>query len=90
LTNLLKTNRGRIQRAENVAERTGAIQDHSHLATLSCPPNEKLKVNRASIKGKTIPLKAKMERQKTPPFKRLHCRVRWRILGSLLCVMMKN
>ena len=75
LTNLLKTNNGRIQRAEKVAESTGDVHDQTHWAALSWPPKLKLKVSRASINGKTIPLKANIERQKTPPFNRLHCSV---------------
>ncbi len=83
LTNLLKTNKGRIHRAEKVAESTGAVHDHTHWAAFSCPPKLKLKVSRASIKGRTMPLKAKIERQKTPPFNKLHCNVLCKIRGSL-------
>lgn len=83
LTNLLKTNKGRIHRAEKVAESTGAVHDHTHWAAFSCPPKLKLNVSRASIKGRTMPLKAKIERQKTPPFNKLHCNVLCKIRGSL-------
>lgn len=82
-TNLLKTNKGRIHNVEKVADRTGEVQDQTHWAALSCPPKLKLNVSRASIKGKTMPLKANIERQKTPPFNRLHWSVLCSIRGSL-------
>ncbi len=82
-TNLLKTNKGRIHKVEKVSDSTGEVQDQTHWAAFSCPPKLKLNVSRASIKGKTIPLKANIDKQNTPPFNRLHCSVLWSIRGSL-------
>ena len=82
-THLLKTNKGRIHKVEKVADSTGEVQDQTHWAAFSCPPKLKLNVSKASIKGKTIPLKANIDRQNTPPFNRLHCSVLWSIRGSL-------
>jgi len=55
LTNLLSTKSGRIQSAEKVADKTGEVQDQTHLAALSCPPKLNPKVSKASINGKTAP-----------------------------------
>lgn len=73
---MLNTNKGRIHRAEKVAERTGEVHDQTHLAAFSWPPKLNPKVKSASMKGRTTPLNAKMDKQNTPPFRRLHCKIR--------------
>jgi len=55
LTNLLRTNKGRIHNAEKVAERTGAVQDQTHAADGSCPPKLKPISSRVSMRGRIAP-----------------------------------
>jgi hypothetical protein len=69
---LLNKNKGKIQRAEDVADKIGAVQDHAHEAALSWLPTLKLHVIKACMNGRRAPYKAKIVNQKTPPFKIQH------------------
>jgi hypothetical protein len=73
---LLNKNKGRIQGAEDVADKIGAVQDYNHEAALSWPPILKLHVSKACMNGRRAPNKAKIDNQKTLTLKRQH----WRVL----------